>query len=274
MTAVRAVPATENTGVAHVPTVRNAAFADLLAMLNAQQTRKIDMVVPAGKVKFTNGMLAVEGQELILEDDGFTDPNGLYWPTQQFDDQVAERLDIAPGYLRRLRHGRTDKREKTIAPPRLDLWDANANGLLAGRKPLVARQAVRGRAHPEVRVLREGVPADPRSFSSGCCGRKTGSASPGPCCPTVRAQPGGHDVPSSRAITMSISARIRLSLGDHDSCWSWRTLATAISRDVSFRALPAAASSSSWCALAAFAPANASSMACWVWPVVHRVRRA
>ena len=166
MTAVRAVPATENTGVAHVPTLRNANFADLLAMLNQQQAKAIDLVVPAAKIKFSDGMLVIDGLEMILEDEGFVQPNGRYWPTQQCDDQLAERLDIAPGYLRRLRHGRTDKREKTTAVPRLDLFYQNVNGLLAGRKPKVARQAFTepGQDEPPVRVLREGVPADPRSF--------------------------------------------------------------------------------------------------------------
>lgn len=156
---------TERTGVAHVPTVRNADFKDLLAVLNEQQSRKVDMVVPASKVKFEGGMLVIAGQEMIMDDDGFSDPNGEYWPTQVFDDQVAERLDITPAFLRRLRHGKIDKRDKKIAVPRLDLWDANVNGLLAGRKPKVARQAFsEPGTEAEVTVLREGVPADSRSF--------------------------------------------------------------------------------------------------------------
>ncbi len=150
------------TGVAHVPTVRNADFQDLLATLNEQQARKIDMVVPASKVKFVDGMLVIAGQEMILDDDGFSDPNGLYHPTQLFDDQLAERLDIAPGYLRRLRHGRINKAEKMTSPSRLDLWDQNANGLLGGRKPKIGYQMVDG-VREQV-TLREPVPADPRSF--------------------------------------------------------------------------------------------------------------
>lgn len=163
MTAATAV---ESTGVAHVPTVRNAAFADLLEMLNEQQTRKIDMVVPASKIKFRDGMLIIEGQEMILDDDGFADPNGRYHPTQTFDDQVAERLDVAPAYLRRLRHGRVGKRDQKMAPARLDLWDANVNGLLSGRKALVSRPAFGDTFDDgtKVRTIREGVPGDTRSF--------------------------------------------------------------------------------------------------------------
>jgi hypothetical protein len=153
------------TGVAHVPTARNATLGDLLAILNEQQARTIDLVVPASKMRFQDGMLTVTGQDLILEDDGFTDPNGAYWPTQIFDDQVADRLDIGTAYLRRLRHGKVDKRERTTAVPRLDLWDANVNGLLQGRKPKVT--TVAGPLDADgtgFRVLREAVPADSRSF--------------------------------------------------------------------------------------------------------------
>ena len=166
MTAVAEVPATENTGVAHVPTLRNANFADLLAMLNQQQAKAIDLVVPASKLRFVDGMLVINGQELVLENDGFTDPNGKYWPTQGADDQLAERLDITTSYMRRLRHGVTDKRGKVAAVPRLDLYDSNANGLLGGRRPKVVHKAFTepGQAQPPVQVLREGIAPDPRSF--------------------------------------------------------------------------------------------------------------
>jgi hypothetical protein len=158
--------ATERTGVAHVPTVRNANLDDLLRILNEQQARKVDLVIPASKLKFADGMLVISGQEMILEDDGVSDPNGAYWPTQVFDDQVAERLNIPTAYLRRLRHGAVDKKDKTTAVPRLDLWDVNINGLLTGRKPKVSRQAFTppGEDPAEPTVLREGVPADTRSF--------------------------------------------------------------------------------------------------------------
>jgi hypothetical protein len=137
-----------------MPTVRNANYTDLLALLNEQKSRSIDLVMPAAKMHFVDGMLAITGMEHILEEDGFTDPNGMYWPTQVFDDQLAERLDITTAYLRRLRHGKTDRRDKISAVSRLDLWDANVNGLLGGRK-----MKMRGET-----VLRDAVPADPRSF--------------------------------------------------------------------------------------------------------------
>jgi len=157
--------AMERTGTAHVPTVRNANLGDLMGLLREQQARKVDLVVPAEQMRFSGGQLVITGQEMILEEDGFTDPNGEYWPTQIFDDQVAERLDITSSYLRRLRHGKTVQGKQT-QPPRLDLWDSNVNGLLRGRKPLLKHQAFtpEGEEKPEPIVVREGAAADKRSF--------------------------------------------------------------------------------------------------------------
>lgn len=159
--------AVQKSGTAHVPLVRNANYKDMLTILNEQQARTKDMIVPSDKMKFVDGMLMLEG--LIADDDGVIDPNIRYWPTQVFDDQLAARLGIDGGYLRRLRHGReATSRDKTVAVPRLDLFDANVNGLLRGRKALVSRPAFNaaeaGAGFEAGRVLREGVPADPRSF--------------------------------------------------------------------------------------------------------------
>lgn len=149
---------------ATIPAVRNASFQDMLNILNDQQARKIDMVIPAEKLRFEEGRLIIANQEMILEEDGFSDPNGAYLPTTVFDDSVAERLDIHPTYLRRLRQGRDHaKTGKIISEPRLDLYDANLNGLLQGRKAKV-RYDENHLLTAEIEVLRDAVPADPRSF--------------------------------------------------------------------------------------------------------------
>lgn len=162
----RTGPAHDETGNAHLPRVRNADQSDLLRILNEQKLWRVDLVIPAEKLRFENGMIIIEGQDPIPDREGVTDPNGAYRPTATFDGQVAEKLGIASAYLRRLRFGRTDSKSgKQISPPRLDLWDANVNGLLHGRKPKVSQGVSwHGRPMPEPRVLREGVPADPRSF--------------------------------------------------------------------------------------------------------------
>src|SRR3954470_19725227 len=123
---------------ATIESVRNAPLPTLMDILNDRQARKVDLVVPGSKLNFKDGDLVLAGLDQIVEEDGVPDPNGLYQPTQTFDDHVAERLDIHPSYLRRLRHGKTHKTsDKFIAEPRLDLFDTNVNGLLHGRKAKV-----------------------------------------------------------------------------------------------------------------------------------------
>ena len=158
-----ATTAGQSAGTATIPTVRNADFDTMFGMLKEMQSRAVDLVVPADKLRFQDGMLEIAGQEMILEDDGFTDPNGCYRPTQIFDDQVAERLQIGTAYLRSLRHGRVNKKTgKQAYPPRLDLWDANVTGLLHGRKE--KQRLNPGAPNGMYDVVREGVEPDPRSF--------------------------------------------------------------------------------------------------------------
>lgn len=114
---------------AAIEAVRNAELPTLMDILNDRQARKIDLVVPASKLTFVEGDLVLSGVDPIMEDDGFTYPDGAYQPTATFDDHLAERLDIPAVYLRRLRGGR-----KGDGVSRLELFDANVNGLLHGRK--------------------------------------------------------------------------------------------------------------------------------------------
>jgi hypothetical protein len=158
----------ERVGNAQVPTLRSANVVALREFLNERRAHRINLIVPAEKLRFTDGMLLVEGQEVITSEEGITDPNGVYWPTKVFDDQVAERLDVTAAYLRRLRHGKIDARGKATAQPRLDLWDANVNGLLHGRNARTRGVHVRDEQGEvigmEQQVLRPAVPSDPRSF--------------------------------------------------------------------------------------------------------------
>lgn len=121
---------------------RNAGLQDMVALLQEQQARKIDMVVPASRLRSIEGEMQVSGVEVILNEDGVTDANGLYRPTEVFDEGVSEKLGIPLAYMRRLRGSRPD------------LIDANVNGWLHGRKP-----KMRGEE-----VIREAVPGDERSF--------------------------------------------------------------------------------------------------------------
>lgn len=135
-------------------TTRNAQLGDLLTMLREQHTRKLDVVAPATAVRSVDGVLHVTGTDPIITDDGVTAADGRYVPTVVCDEGLADKLGVPVGYLKRLREDRPD------------LYDANVNGWLHGRKALVRTPRVEGcfAPQPEPVVVREGIPADPRSF--------------------------------------------------------------------------------------------------------------
>lgn len=112
--------------------MRNATLQDLAARLQDEHARKLDIVAPASKLSFKNGVLQVTGAEAELSPDGVTSTDGSYLPTAVFDEGLAEKLGIPTAYLRRMRNDH------------VALYDANANGWLErdGRKFLV--RAFRG----------------------------------------------------------------------------------------------------------------------------------
>lgn len=120
---------------------RNATLNTLADVLRSQNARKLDLVVPATKMRSRGGNLVLAGTDAEITEDGVTPTEGVYRPTRVFDEGVAEKLGIPVSYLRRLR---------AEAP---DLYDANMNAWLHGR------QVRRG---GELEVVR---PADERSFT-------------------------------------------------------------------------------------------------------------
>jgi hypothetical protein len=100
--------------------VRNAGLADLAALLRDQQARKADVVAPAAAVRARGGRLVIDGSAPMLGPDGVTLTAGTYTPTEVCDQQIADKLGIPAGYLRRTREHRPD------------LYDVNVNGWLAG----------------------------------------------------------------------------------------------------------------------------------------------
>jgi hypothetical protein len=100
-------------------TARNATLADIANMLQTQQARKLDIVAPATSIRFENGLLYVQGTEPVLSEDGVTLSEGVYLPTQVFDEGLSAKLGVPLPYVRRMRAERPD------------LYDANANGWLA-----------------------------------------------------------------------------------------------------------------------------------------------
>jgi hypothetical protein len=125
---------------------RNAGLEDLVALLREQHARKIDMVVPASAIRAEEGLIRVRGAEPVITEDGVAPADGLYRPTEVFDEGLAEKLRIPLSYVRRLRR------------ERVDLYDANANGWLHGRKAKVRQVEER------TEIVREAIPGDERSF--------------------------------------------------------------------------------------------------------------
>ena len=101
-------------------TARNATLRDLADLLKDQQARKVDVVAPAHTVRSEGGLIYVAGADQQITMDGVTTTDGVYRPTNIFDEGVSSKLGIPTAYLRRMRDERPD------------LYDANVNGWLHG----------------------------------------------------------------------------------------------------------------------------------------------
>ncbi|AMM44327.1 hypothetical protein KITKAT_66 [Arthrobacter phage Kitkat] len=104
---------------------RNATLEDLRSLLVDQDARKVDVIAPGSRIKSKDGNILLHGVEPVLSVDGVTDVNGLYRPTEIFDEGIASKLSIPLAYVRRMRNERPD------------LYDLNVNGLLRGKAKLV-----------------------------------------------------------------------------------------------------------------------------------------
>lgn len=100
---------------------RHTDLSGMVALLEQQRTTKVDLVVPATALRARSGSIELSGIAPVLDERGVTAVDGLYVPTAAADSQIASKLDIPGRYLTRLR-----------ADDRVDLYDANVNGLLRG----------------------------------------------------------------------------------------------------------------------------------------------
>lgn len=111
-------------------TLRSTDFETLLATLDEQQERKVDVVVPASAVCFGGGNLRVLRSDLEpeLTETGVKSPVQVFTPNEVFDEGIADRLKnsgvgVPRGFLRNLRdQGWTD------------MIDGTLNGLLHGKR--------------------------------------------------------------------------------------------------------------------------------------------
>lgn len=136
---------------------RNASLGDLRDLLVEQHARKIDVVAHASKIRSQEGLLVVEGTESVLSEDGVTMTAGTYRPTAVCDEGISQKLQIPLPYMRRLRDERPD------------LYDANVNGWLHGRREK-RRLAPMGTAGDGdgYETMRPAIPGDDRSFMLRC----------------------------------------------------------------------------------------------------------
>ncbi|MFF0494377.1 hypothetical protein ACFYTQ_35625 [Nocardia sp. NPDC004068] len=102
--------------------LRHGELADMVALLERQQAAKVDVVAPASALRARDGLIELRGVAPVIDERGVTPVDGDYRPTAAADLQIAAKLEIPGRYLRRLRE-----------EDRLDLYDANVNGLLHGR---------------------------------------------------------------------------------------------------------------------------------------------
>jgi len=95
---------------------RNLSLNDAMNLLTTQATHKVDVVLPYSAMRAEDGTICIDGVEVVLNDEGVTDPNGCYLPTTVGDESIATRLGIPTPYMRRLRE-----------PKNVPLWDQNVN---------------------------------------------------------------------------------------------------------------------------------------------------
>jgi hypothetical protein len=111
-------------------TLRKTDFHTLLATLDEQQERKVDVVVPATSLCFGGGDLRVLRSDLEpeLTADGVKSPVQVYGATEVFDEGLCTRLEnsgvkVPRAFLRSLREQGWN-----------DMIDGTLNGLIHGRE--------------------------------------------------------------------------------------------------------------------------------------------
>jgi hypothetical protein len=100
--------------------LRTATLQDLATLLEAQQVRKVDAVVPAAKISAHGDLIRLEDVDAELTDTGVIPVAGDYRPTDVAIEHLADKLGIPLAYARKLYGARPD------------LFEANVNGWLHG----------------------------------------------------------------------------------------------------------------------------------------------
>lgn len=109
-------------------TLRNGDIPQLISILQSQQAAKLDLVAQADLIHLISGKLALVGQDVVLSEDGVSDPNGVYALTSVAEQNIADLLGIPVRYLRRML---TDK--PTLADANVNAWAGEKDGTVLFR---------------------------------------------------------------------------------------------------------------------------------------------
>lgn len=101
-------------------TARSANLADIKSVLEDQRARRLDVVVNAAAISAVDGQITVNEPITQITPDGVETVTGAFRPTDLCDETIADKLGIPSRYLKDLHTGR------------VDLYDANVNGMLHG----------------------------------------------------------------------------------------------------------------------------------------------
>lgn len=92
-------------------TLRSTDFETLLATLDEQQDRKVDLVLPGTDLCFSGGNLRVRRGDLepVISESGVTPVVQQFGATDTFDESLSAKLNVPRAFLRKLRdNGWTD----------------------------------------------------------------------------------------------------------------------------------------------------------------------
>lgn len=103
--------------------LRDSDIPSLMNVLQDNESRKLDLVVPTNSIRLIEGNLVIDGQEVILSDDGVTDPNGAYGTAHIVDQNLADLFSIPVRYIRRMRAEKVGLLDINV-----NTWAADADG--------------------------------------------------------------------------------------------------------------------------------------------------
>lgn len=118
-------------------TLRNATLPHLVDMLKEQADVRYDVVVPAGRLHYSDGNLHVVNGAVRFDDDNdvlsAVECDAVLAPTDVFEEGVSHRLGIPRAYLRTLRAEQIGVQvpgewDEEGGPLSMSLLDANVNG--------------------------------------------------------------------------------------------------------------------------------------------------